>query len=70
MGQCILVVEDQEDNRQILRDLLTFSGFEIVEATDGAQALDAITTRRPDRMRAGSCIAASYQASPDTRESW
>ena len=34
MGQCILVVEDQEDNRQILRDLLTFSGFEIVEATD------------------------------------
>jgi two-component system cell cycle response regulator DivK len=48
MSQCILVVEDQEDNRQILRDLLTFSGFEIIEATDGAQALDAITKRRPD----------------------
>ena len=59
MGKCILVVEDQADNRQILRDLLTFSGFEIVEATDGAQALDAITTRRPDRMRAGSYIEAS-----------
>ena len=48
MGKCILVVEDQADNREILRDLLTFSGFEIVEATDGAQALDAITKRRPD----------------------
>jgi len=48
MGKCILVVEDQEDNRQILRDLLTFSGYEIAEATNGAEALDAIAMRRPD----------------------
>jgi two-component system, cell cycle response regulator DivK len=48
MGKCILVVEDQEDNRQILRDLLTFSGYEITEAGDGAEALKAIAIRRPD----------------------
>jgi two-component system cell cycle response regulator DivK len=48
MGKCILVVEDQEDNRQILRDLLTFSGYEITEAGDGVEALKAIATRRPD----------------------
>ena len=32
MKKCILVVEDQEDNRQILRDLLTSGGFDMVEA--------------------------------------
>jgi response regulator RpfG family c-di-GMP phosphodiesterase len=35
MSQRILVVEDQEDNRRILRDLLTKAGFELVEATTG-----------------------------------
>jgi two-component system cell cycle response regulator DivK len=48
MEKCILVVEDQEDNRQILRDLLTFSGYEITEATDGVEALAAVAKRRPD----------------------
>jgi len=37
----ILVVEDQEDNRQILRDLLESAGFRMIEAHDGAQARDA-----------------------------
>jgi two-component system cell cycle response regulator DivK len=32
MTKRILVVEDQEDNRQILRDLLLSSGYEILEA--------------------------------------
>ena len=27
MSKCILVVEDQEDNRQILRDLLGNAGY-------------------------------------------
>ena len=48
MPKCILVVEDQEDNRQILRDLLTHSGYEITEAVDGEEALRAIAAKRPD----------------------
>jgi two-component system, cell cycle response regulator DivK len=44
----ILVVEDQEDNRQILRDLLGNAGYELVEAADGAQALAAYAKQRPD----------------------
>ena len=44
----ILVVEDQEDNRQILRDLLTNSGYEMVEAIDGVEAVAAATQYRPD----------------------
>ena len=35
MSKRILVVEDQEDNRQILRDLLTSANFEVIEAEDG-----------------------------------
>jgi two-component system cell cycle response regulator DivK len=48
MGKCILVVEDQEDNRQILRDLLGNAGFDLVEAENGEQALAALANRRPD----------------------
>ena len=33
---------------QILRDLLTSAGYEIVEAENGEQALAAVAKRRPD----------------------
>src|SRR5215210_4554333 len=48
MTKCILVVEDQEDNRQILRDLLRSADYEMIEAVDGEEALAAVAKRRPD----------------------
>ena len=48
MTKRILVVEDHEDNRQILRDLLGASGYEMVEAHDGAAALPTATAMKPD----------------------
>jgi two-component system cell cycle response regulator DivK len=48
MSKCILVVEDHEDNRQILRDLLASSDFEIIEAWDGETALTMAAAKRPD----------------------
>ena len=48
MSKRILVVEDQEDNLQILRDLLTSAGFEIIEAKDGEQGVRAAMAERPD----------------------
>ena len=48
MSKVVLVVEDQEDNRQILRDLLGSVGYEMVEAGDGAAALERAKERRPD----------------------
>jgi len=33
------VVEDQPDNRQILRDLLTSANFEVIEAASGEAGL-------------------------------
>ena len=44
----ILVVEDQEDNRQILRDLLASVDYEMVEAENGQEALTAVTEHKPD----------------------
>ena len=48
MKKCILVVEDQEDNRQILRDLLSSTDYEIVEAENGQEAIDAVAKQKPD----------------------
>jgi two-component system cell cycle response regulator DivK len=44
----ILVVEDQADNRQIIRDVLAETDYEITEAEDGEQALAAVAKARPD----------------------
>ena len=48
MMKHILVVEDQEDNRQILRDLLTNAGYEMTEAVNGEEALAEVAKQRPD----------------------
>jgi two-component system cell cycle response regulator DivK len=48
MTKRILVVEDQEDNRQILRDLLGSADYELDEAENGEEALAAVAKQRPD----------------------
>jgi two-component system cell cycle response regulator DivK len=48
MSKRILVVEDTEDNRRILRDLLTRAGYELIEAADGESGVAMATTQRPD----------------------
>ena len=48
MSKRILVIEDTEDNRRILRDLLTNAGFQVLEATDGERGVAAAAEHRPD----------------------
>ena len=48
MTKRILVVEDQEDNRQIIRDMLALTDYEISEAENGEEALAEIAKQRPD----------------------
>lgn len=48
MSKRILVIEDQEDNRQIVRDLVTASGYEFIEATTGEEGLAVAARERPD----------------------
>ena len=47
MSKRILVVEDQTDNRQIIRDMLAASDYQITEAENGEEAA-AIAKQRPD----------------------
>ena len=42
------MVEDHEDNRRIVRDLLTNSGYEVIEALTGEEGVTAAETYRPD----------------------
>jgi two-component system cell cycle response regulator DivK len=48
MTKRILMVEDTEDNRQILRDLFSATDFELLEATDGAAGVAAALAQKPD----------------------
>ncbi len=48
MSACILVVEDQEDNRRILRDLLASAGFDTVEAVTGEEGVRLAGEHVPD----------------------
>jgi class 3 adenylate cyclase len=44
----VLVVDDEEQNRSLLRDPLEARGYEIAEAENGMQALEKIAARPPD----------------------
>jgi two-component system cell cycle response regulator DivK len=48
MSNRILVVEDNEMNMQLFEYLLEESGFEIIKATTGEEALKLATASRPD----------------------
>ena len=48
MTKRILVVEDQEDLRGVLRDLFTNSGYIVIEAVDGAAGVATAKSDRPD----------------------
>jgi len=48
MSKRILVIEDTENNRRILNDLLTRAGFEDVEANDGEKGVAMAAERKPD----------------------
>jgi len=44
----ILVIEDHEENRRLLRDLLTSFGYELSEAVTGEDGLVAAEANPPD----------------------
>ena len=48
MSKRVLVIEDHEDNRRILRDLLTSAGYEPIEAVTGEEGVTLAETHHPD----------------------
>jgi two-component system, cell cycle response regulator DivK len=47
-GEQILVVEDNEKNMKLFRDVLLVMGYRTLEATSGRQALELATQHAPD----------------------
>jgi len=45
--RCVLVVDDDEGVRYVLREALRDEGYEVIEATDGASALAKLAERAP-----------------------
>jgi len=46
----ILIVDDSEPDRELLRTLLELNGYSVTIAGNGAEALDAARQRRPDAV--------------------
>jgi len=46
-GERVLVVEDNEKNMKLFRDVLQATGYETIEATTGEQAIELAQTREP-----------------------
>ena len=44
----VLVVDDFADNREMYSEYLSFSGYDVIEARNGKEAIDAAQQRQPD----------------------
>lgn len=47
MSEKILLVEDNEQNRILIRQILTHQGYEVLEAADGLTGLEMARAHRP-----------------------
>jgi two-component system cell cycle response regulator DivK len=46
-GELILIVEDNEKNRRLVRDVLQFKGYETIETETGEEGVELARSRRP-----------------------
>lgn len=70
----VLVVDDRASNRELARTLLGYAGHQVIEAHEGAEALDLAHLRHPDLVLTdimmpgmdGYELARELRAAPDT----
>ena len=75
-GACVLLVEDEEQLRRVMKDLLQREGYIVAEARDGIQALDEVDRHAPDIIILdlnlpgldGYGVLAQLRSRPATRE--
>ena len=74
-GELILIVEDNEQNRKVARDLLQVHGYRTIEAETGEDAIALASTQAPDLVvmdvrlpgMSGVDALAKLRAAPTTR---
>jgi CheY-like chemotaxis protein len=72
----VLLVDDDSDNRELVREFLREAGLEVWCARDGAEALASIRVRRPDAVLLdyimptmdGAALARALRESPATQD--
>jgi PAS domain S-box-containing protein len=70
----VLIVDDRSTNRELVRTLLTYGGHRVIEAHEGAEALDLAHAQHPDLVITdilmpgmdGYQLARELRAAPDT----
>jgi type II secretory ATPase GspE/PulE/Tfp pilus assembly ATPase PilB-like protein/CheY-like chemotaxis protein len=75
-GACVLLVEDEDQLRRVMKDLLQREGYKVAEARDGIQALDEVDRFAPDVIILdlnlpgldGYGVLAQLRSRPATRE--
>lgn len=67
----IVLVEDQDDSREMMRALLELRGHSVIEAVDGAEAIETIRRERPDVavVDIGLPIVSGYDVARSVRQS-
>ena len=48
VGACVLVVDDNQDIRNLISFILSKEGYEVITATDGDEGLDLAISRKPN----------------------
>lgn len=48
MPKKVLIVEDYDDTREFMKFLLETYGYQVIEATDGIEAIDRVKQQHPD----------------------
>jgi len=46
-GELILIIEDNEKNRRLVRDVLQFKGYQTIETETGEEGVELARSRRP-----------------------
>lgn len=72
----VLVIEDNEKNRVLVRDVLKYYGYEVIEARDGEEGIRAARQQMPDLILMdiqmpvmdGITAGRTIRNDPDTRE--
>jgi len=76
MSHLILVVDDDDTTRHMLRLILQFAGYEVIEATDGLKALAQVAAHQPDALildvmmpnMDGLTVCRTLRAQPETAD--
>jgi len=72
----VLVIEDNDDNREILKQQLKYLGYEVIEASDGPEGLTQAQQENPDIIIVdimmpgvdGREVARKLRAEPKTKD--